>query len=150
MGFFNAYSKGVEFGRAHYKALERCKNYALKDSRGDYEQYMSLSAEAKDDICWWLNNFPKSSCLIRGTTPDMSIDTDASMQGCGAHLGEHTIGGRWLKEEQDHINVLELCAINLALHSLGRIEQGPCTCAHGQHDCPTLCITYGGSKISSL
>ena len=121
VGLFNAYAKGVEYGMSHYKALERCKNKALKLNGGNYEASMTLSNEAVEDICWWANNVVDNCCLIRNSQPDLSIDTDASMQGWGAYLGDHTIGGRWLPEEQNHINVLELRAINLALHSLGKV-----------------------------
>ena len=42
--------------------------------------------------------------------------TDASKEGWGAHLNEHTAGGTWpLPESKLHINYLELKAVFLAV-----------------------------------
>ena len=46
----------------------------------------------------------------------LQIFTDASKEGWGAHLNEHTARGTWsLKESKLHINYLELKAVFLAL-----------------------------------
>ena len=51
--------------------------------------------------------------------PNSTVTTDASMEGWGAHSENVEVGGRWLLDEsKDHINVLELRAIFLALQSL--------------------------------
>jgi hypothetical protein len=51
-------------------------------------------------------------------TPVLVITTDASLEGWGAHSGGVSTGGRWKDSERtDHINVLELRAILLALQA---------------------------------
>jgi hypothetical protein len=50
--------------------------------------------------------------------PDMTIYTDASCQGWGAHKNDMEISGTWTQEESSlHINCLELKAIIKALHT---------------------------------
>ena len=49
--------------------------------------------------------------------------TEASLEGWGAQIGIEDTGGRWLPSESDeHINVLELKAILLGLHSLAKVR----------------------------
>ena len=49
----------------------------------------------------------------------MQIFTDASKEGLGTHLGEHTARGIWsLPESKLHINYLELKAVFLALKKI--------------------------------
>ena len=51
--------------------------------------------------------------------PNTTVTTDASLEGWGAHSQNVEAGGRWRVEDgNDHINVLELRAIFLALQSL--------------------------------
>ena len=59
---------------------------------------------------------------------DCTIQADASEQGWGAMDGNTPIGGRWSSLERNHINVLELKAILLALKSYFRHN---CNVKHG-------------------
>ena len=43
---------GVEFGRLHYRNLERDKIYALSANQGDYDALMQLSPAAKKELKW--------------------------------------------------------------------------------------------------
>ena len=118
VGLVISYSKAFDYGLAHIKALESEKIHALQLSKGNYDVCMSLSNKAKQDIAWWLNNVQFSAKHVDIVSPDMTIFTDASEEGWGAHMGDKTTGGRWTQEEaQSHINVLELKAIFFALKS---------------------------------
>ena len=46
---------GVEFGRLHYRHLERDKIQALRRSQGVYEILMHLSEAAKYELNWLLD-----------------------------------------------------------------------------------------------
>ena len=66
--------------------------------------------EARTELHWWINeieNWNGNSILPQ--TPDMAIETDASLLGRGASMGSTTTGGLWPQDERlQHINVLEL------------------------------------------
>ena len=66
---------------------------------------------------WWLdeNNILRGQPL-HPLKHALQIFTDASKEGWGAHLGEHTTRGSWsVPESKLHINFLELKAVFLAL-----------------------------------
>ena len=71
----------------------------------------------KGDLRWWLE---ESNVLLgqplHPLKHALQIFTDASKEGWGAHLDEHTARGTWsLPESKLHINHLELKAVFLAL-----------------------------------
>ena len=119
IGLMIAFAVAFDYAIAHYRALEVDKIEALARSKGDFEACMGWSVEGRLDVEWWLNHIDLSGRLINWGTPDGVLYTDASLEGWGAHRGETTTGGRWSDQEgQDHINVLELRAILLAIKSL--------------------------------
>ena len=119
IGLMVAYSPAVQYGRAHVKELELEKNIALKQAKGNFDGKMRVSQRARRDIVWWMHNIQEGEKCIGQDSPEITIFTDASTEGWGAHREQTTAGGRWTQEEaQDHINVLELRAILLALKSL--------------------------------
>ena len=70
----------IEHGSLYYRFLEANKNEALKNSRGSFEGYTSLNADAKTEVLWWFNNVSESVRLIRHySTPDIVISMDASL-----------------------------------------------------------------------
>ena len=119
IGLCIAFAQAFRFGEAHTKQLEMEKVEALRRARGDFDQCMTLSVRAKEDIHWWLHNVRKSGRDIIPSQPDKVLYTDASMEGWGAHMEDQATGGRWSQvERQAHINVLELKAIDFGLRSL--------------------------------
>jgi hypothetical protein len=103
-------------GKMHYRFLEREKISALR-VHDDFDCEIELSDLAKADIQWWLKNLTnKNGCTIQNYTPDLVIETDASLGGWGAVCQEQSVNGRWSSTEgQFHINYLELLAISLAV-----------------------------------
>ena len=82
---------------------------------------MHVSAEALDDIKWWLEK--AFSCPRPIITPPVftRLFTDASNEGWGAVRNDVSTGGHWSEVEKlSHINVLELLAIQNGLLSLCR------------------------------
>ena len=78
----------------------------------------------------------------------LQIFTDASKEGWGAHLGEHTARGSWsVPESKLHINFLELKAVFLALkgfqHLCGQNRPG----GHGQYNSGSLHQQGGGHEV---
>ena len=116
---------GVEYGELHYRGLEMLKSNALKASGGKFESKLyGLTAEAKSDIRWWLDNSRKCRQISHGN-PDISMQTDASLQGWGTVIREKTTGGRWTVEESlEHINFLELKAVFFGLQAFVKELKG--------------------------
>ena len=72
----------------------------------------------KNDLKWWIENVQHEVRHITHGNSEITIHTDASLQGWGEVLDDTEIGGRWdSSESQYHINYLELLAISLALKS---------------------------------
>ena len=74
---------GVMFGPLYYRALERDKVQALKLFRGlkHFDSYKSLSQNAIEELQWWIVSLPTAYNEINHGTPDIVINTDASLTG---------------------------------------------------------------------
>ena len=73
---------------------------------------------------WQDLHFLTSGIQIRPFHVDLTIFTDASTQGWGAHMGHSQISGTWTHtERQLHINCLELKAVMLALRHWAPVLQ---------------------------
>ena len=120
LGLLNDVCKGCEYGQAYLKNLEILKIKALrKVGRVGFEGRMKISWICKDDLKWWLHHIDTTKKPIRLGNPNVSLETDASMLGWGAVLNDHKAGGRWsIEEASQHINVLELKAVELGLKTL--------------------------------
>ena len=79
------------FGLLYYQALERDKVQAIKSSRGHFDSCMSLSQNAIEKQ-WWIASLPTAYNEINHRTPDIVINTDASLTGWGGVLNKHTCG----------------------------------------------------------
>ena len=106
----------VEYGKLHYRELERAKFLALKQHKGNYEANMVITPNMKQELKWWFTNITEQNRKISHGNPEIEIQSDASLSGWGAVCNNCEIGGRWSEQEkQNHINVLELKAIQFAL-----------------------------------
>ena len=81
------------------------------------EKVISVPKSLHPHLRWWLE---ESNVLLgqplHPLKHALQIFTDASKEGCGAHLDEHTARGTWsLPESKLNINHLELKAVFLAL-----------------------------------
>ena len=73
---------------------------------------------------WQDLHFLTSGIQIRPFHVDLTIFTDASTQGWGAHMGHSQISGTWTHtERQLHINCLKLKAVMLALRHWAPVLQ---------------------------
>lgn len=116
---------GVKFGVLYYRNLEIDKIEALKHSKGNFESLMIISRQGITEIEWWINNIDTSFNNICAPPIDMTIYSDASLQGWGAVLDDTKTGGRWSPSESgQHINYLELLAAYLALKCFHTLLRG--------------------------
>ena len=66
-----------------YRTLENEKIDALKQTHGDFDARMELSASDKSDLQWWVDNMQQSEKKISPPNPDIEITTDASKTRVG-------------------------------------------------------------------
>ncbi|RUA04502.1 MAG: hypothetical protein DSY43_06170 [Gammaproteobacteria bacterium] len=116
---------GVIHGPLYYRALERDKTKALKANRGNFDKPMTLSASAKLELDWWIENVQRSYNPITREEPACTLTTDACNEGWGAVYNDSSTGGLWSTEEkQHHINYLELLAVFLGMKTFLIHEKG--------------------------
>lgn len=116
------------YGPLYYRTIECDKNSALKQNKGNYEKYMSLSDGSRREITWWRENLKTMNAPIQWPPITEEITTDASgKNGWGASMSgkDMATGGSWDDQEIDlHINVQEMLAVLYALRSYINLLHG--------------------------
>ena len=116
IGLLTATEKQVHLGRLHMRPIQwhLKSNWRIPES---LEKLIPLPRSLHPCLQWWL----KEDNVLTGQPLHpiqhaLQIFTDASKEGCGAHLNEFIARGTWsLRESKLHINYLELKAVFLAL-----------------------------------
>lgn len=100
----------------YYRYLQQAKIQALR-SGGHYESQVFLNQEAIEELQWWAEHLMAwNGRALAHPDPSMIIESDASMEGWGAHCNGVSTGGLWSQSEQFlHINCLELLAGSFAI-----------------------------------
>ena len=116
IGLLTATEKQVHLGRLHMRPIHwHLKNkWRVPES---LEKVIPVPKSLHPHLRWWLE---ESNVLLgqplHPLKHALQIFTDASNEGWGAHLDDHTARGTWsLPESKLHINHLELKAVFLAL-----------------------------------
>ena len=119
LGLLVSTFSAVEFGPLHYREIEKQKIQALKISKGDFDCKMLVTDNMKIDLHWWISNLASQKRRIDHGNAQIVITSDASQLGWGAVYKTEKFGGRWSESEaENHINVLEMMAVWLALRSV--------------------------------
>ncbi|XP_034258760.1 uncharacterized protein LOC117655422 [Pantherophis guttatus] len=93
-------------------------------SRSTSEARVPLTPQVLQSLAWWTSPALAQGCLFR-VPQRVSITTDASLFGWGAHLGSQLAQGQWSVQERGlHINILELRAIFRALRKFAPLLRG--------------------------
>ena len=80
------------------------------------EKIIPIPKSLHPHLQWWLEESKVQGQALHPIKHALQIFTDASKEGWGTHLNEHTARGSWsLPESKLHINYLELKAVFLAL-----------------------------------
>ena len=107
---------GSRFGALYYRGLDENKQYGLRKSKHNYEAYVELFQESVTELTWWQENLPNMFNKISEDPPSVSVHSDASDTGWGAHFQGRNIGGNWSLEEKSYpINVEEMLAVYFSL-----------------------------------
>ena len=107
-----------------YRGLQRLKNETFASSQS-YETIVSLDERAVEELIWWTQQVQHwNGRPILTPTPDITVETDASLLGWGAVSGETRTGGLWSEEERaQHINMLELMGGDFAAKIFAKDKQ---------------------------
>ena len=88
-------------------------------AKGNFDTSIVLTVKAFSELSWWLDNVQTVSRSIKIPSIDLTVYSDASLEGWGGTDLHSTVGGRWSVSELPlHINTLELHAAKLCLFSL--------------------------------
>ena len=116
IGLLTATEKQVHLGRLHMRPIQwhLKNNWRVPES---LEKVIPVPKSLQPHLRWWLE---ESNVLLdqplHPLKHALQIFTDASKEGWGTHLDEHTARGTWsLPDSKLHINHLELKAVFLAL-----------------------------------
>lgn len=106
----------TQYGLLFTRELARLIALNLAKHNKDYSKIMTLSQLVKEDLLWWQNSLDCSVQFIRPDIYDKTIYTDACPTGYGGHYNNETVNGHWTVNELQHINALELIAVERVLH----------------------------------
>jgi ribonuclease HI len=122
-------------------------------STGSLDSNVSVLAPLIHHLQWWLDTENLLvGVMLTPPHPQVTVYTDASMEGWGACLEESTISGLWnLEQSKEHINLLELRAVVLGLEHFLQKVQGKIVLIRSDN---STVVTYinrqGGTKSPSL
>ncbi len=124
LGKMSACSQAVLPAPLYYRNIQRLKIQSLA-ATDSFETEVTLTAEAKQELQWWIQEIRHwNGKAVSQPTPDMVIETDASMLGWGAAHRDLTTGGLWSQEERSHhINHLELMGGAFALRTFAKSKR---------------------------
>ena len=106
-----------------YLAVQRQQIAELAITK-NFDSMIVLTEEARKELQWWVENLQltKGKTLIN-SQPQITISTDASLEGWGAYCQGQKTGGPWTSQEKkDHINVLELRAVKYTILTFSRLH----------------------------
>ena len=119
VGLLSSHSNAFPFAPLHFRAIQRCLSYNLRNS-SSWDEICHLDEDALKDLLWWSHcplDLPPLS--LKEFVPSITLSTDASLSGWGGTLSSgSSASGHWsLEEKQLHINMLELKAIKFCVLS---------------------------------
>ncbi|XP_021342020.1 uncharacterized protein LOC110442652 [Mizuhopecten yessoensis] len=129
VGKMVACAPAVPHAPLFYKTLEHEKDSALKLAKGNFNNTVRISTEAREQVLWWINNIHQSANPVYRGSPDLVLETDSSGTGWGGLVkgdghDQLQTGGHWShSEQQNHINYLELYAAFLTLQCFCNLKR---------------------------
>ena len=126
LGLLNHAAQFIHLGRLHIRPIQ----FYVKVWAPNLHEMIDRLIPLEDSFRRALHFWQDSSRLRQGVplhlpAPSLTLTTDASLQGWGTFLEGHQARGRWSPQESaQHISLLELRAVRLALLSLERVVRG--------------------------
>ncbi|MEL7079321.1 MAG: reverse transcriptase domain-containing protein [Cyanobacteria bacterium J06582_2] len=125
LGHMSSLEKLIPYSRLRMRTLQWQLNQFWRPSQGPNVK-IPLTQEVTRDVHWWLirDRLLKGRSL-REEEVQIYLYSDASTEGWGATVDNMKISGCWSQQEKEqHINVLELKAVKLALLKTERLVAG--------------------------
>ena len=148
IGLLTATEKQVHLGRLHMRPIQwhLKNNWRVPES---LEKVIPVPKSLHPHLRWWLE---ESNVLLgqplHPLKHALQIFTDASNEGWGAHLDDHTARGTWsLPESKLHINHLELKAVFLALKEFRTLVCNKTVDSYRQHNSGCLYQQRRGDEV---
>lgn len=109
-----------------------------------------LNTESIRAVRWWIAHLSLNKGLRLGLPqPSIHLETDASLEGWGAHAEGVLQSGKWTqKETKLHINVLEIRAVIRALQANPKNFKGKTIALLGDNTTALSYIKHGGGTKS--
>ena len=117
LGFLNSLADVVPLGRLHIRPLQFFLQEHWEFASQVWEALVPILPVLLPHLDWWTcrENVLTGVALLH-PVPSLTLYTDSSLQGWGAFLGGKSVSGVWsLVQQQEHINLLEMRAVLLAL-----------------------------------
>ncbi|XP_069122369.1 uncharacterized protein [Argopecten irradians] len=123
LGYLNSLADVVPLGRLHIRPLQMFLLANWVPASREWEAWLPLNQSVKEFARWWtLKDNVLQGVPLSKPAPTMTLFTDASMTGWGAYLDGHCRSGEWSGDQlSEHINVLEMRAVLLALQAFRKI-----------------------------
>ena len=117
LGQMESMARLLPQGRAHKRLLQWHIKERWSQQHQCWDDKLCLVPWFRPAVSQWLDtNFMRSMVPLQAPDPDFHLYTDASLTGWGAHLEDLSVSGLWSQRWiGQHINVLELQAVRLAL-----------------------------------
>ena len=117
LGFLNSLADVVPLGRLHIRPLQFFLQEHWDSASQVWEALVPILPVVLPHLDWWTRreNVLTGVALLH-PVPSLTLYTDSSLQGWGAFLEGKSASGVWsLVQQQEHINLLEMRAVLLAL-----------------------------------
>ena len=116
----------LPYGQSHKHLLQRHAKDRWSQATQSWDYHISLGPWFRQAVEQWLNKyFLHAMVPLVHPQPDFYLFTDASLVGWSAHMGDLSVSGQWsVQWSKEHINVLELRAVWLALKSFCQVISG--------------------------
>ena len=120
IGCLNHAAQFIHLGRLHLRPLQFYVKAWAPNLKEEIDSSIPLQWPFHKALDWWKDRVRLAQGVpLHPPEPEVTLTTDASLQGWGASLDNHRVSGLWSREEsQLHITILELRAVFCALQAL--------------------------------
>ena len=120
IGVLNHVAEYVPLGRLHVRPVQFYLLSVNRDIRENIDHWIPVRPSLRVALLPWTDGqWLSASVPLRTPLPSLTVATDASLVGWGAHMEDQLLSGRWSPQEARlHISVLEIRAVHRALESL--------------------------------
>ncbi|XP_069129272.1 uncharacterized protein [Argopecten irradians] len=150
LGYLNSLADVVPLGRLHIRPLQMFLLANWVPASREWEAWLPLNQSVKEFARWWtLKDNVLHGVPLSKPAPTMTLFTDASMTGWGAYLDGHGRSGEWSGDQlSEHINVLEMRAVLLALQAFRKILHSKVVCVATDNSTVVAYLErQGGDKV---